>query len=490
MNRVRSVDLLFLACNRLAFTRRSFSTLLANTDWSLVHELFVCDDGSLDGTREWLHGELVHCPAPTRWLATHFGSPVQAMSHFFEQATAPIAAKVDNDTMLPPGWLGQSLAVMDHHPELHFLGLEAVVPYHSDPAISRSFQPAAFISGLGLYRRAVFARSRPQAVSRWFGFEDWQAAQGPKLVRGWLSPALPVFLLDRLPFEPWRSLTADYVSRGWQRPWPPYDPACELWEWAAADLATVPIGRPAPNNLSSTPLRIITALRVKNEAAFIQEVLASVLPLSERVLVFDDHSTDETRSICRRFGEHVTVFESPFAGLDESRDKNYLLRKLIELRPDWVLWIDGDEVLERSGADQLRGAAANGTGIAVFSLRVAYLWDRPDQVRVDGLFGRFRRPSFFRLQGQDSARVAFPVTGQGGNFHCGNVPGGLKGAVRDLDVRLKHYGYLEASKRQAKFTFYTSRDPNNATEDGYRHIIGLPGARHAPGPPQFEPWRE
>ncbi len=50
----RSVDLLYLACNRLEFTQETFTALIANTDWQLVHELFVYDDGSQDGTREWL----------------------------------------------------------------------------------------------------------------------------------------------------------------------------------------------------------------------------------------------------------------------------------------------------------------------------------------------------------------------------------------------------------------------------------------------------
>ncbi len=39
-------------------------------------------------------------------------------------------------------------------------------------------------------------------------------------------------------------------------------------------------------------------------------------------------------------------------GFDEARDKNYLLRELIGAAPDWVLWIDGDEVLERDGPDK------------------------------------------------------------------------------------------------------------------------------------------
>src|SRR5215510_10854391 len=109
----RCVDLLYLACNRLEFTQATFTTLLANTDWRYVHELFVYDDGSIDGTREWLEKNTVNVFVPTRFIKTKFGSPVSAMVHFIESASAPILAKVDNDAMLPPAWLRQSLEVLD-----------------------------------------------------------------------------------------------------------------------------------------------------------------------------------------------------------------------------------------------------------------------------------------------------------------------------------------------------------------------------------------
>lgn len=231
-------------------------------------------------------------------------------------------------------------------------------------------------------------------------------------------------------------------------------------------------------------------MRVKNEAAYIGEALERALLFCQRALVLDDHSTDDTVAICQSFGDRVTVFPSPFTGLDEARDKNYLLREVIADAPDWVLWIDGDEVLERSGPEALRREIAANPAVAVFSLRIAYLWNDPGTVRVDGVYGSFSRPSLFRLRGQPVETLHFASSGVGGNFHCGNVPRGLVGDMRWLDTRLKHYGYLTHELRLAKYRWYTTHDPNNAAEDHYRHLAGIPGARHAPGPPQFVPWVE
>jgi GT2 family glycosyltransferase len=227
----RRVDVMYLAWNRLEFTRETFAALLANTDWASVRECFVYDDGSTDGTREWLEQHVSDVPAACHFMPTRFGSPVTAMADFIQRARAPILAKLDNDAMYPAGWLRESLDVLDRHPELALLGIEAMNPASVNPGLPRSYTPAQFISGLGLYRRAAFASSRPQSFKKYFGLEEWQVAQGSQLTRGWINPALPVFLLDRFPRDPWRALSDGYIRRGWQRPWPAYDPNCTLWHW-------------------------------------------------------------------------------------------------------------------------------------------------------------------------------------------------------------------------------------------------------------------
>ena len=484
MNEDHCVDLMYLACNRLEFTRETFTALLANTDWGQVHELFVYDDGSRDGTREWLAKHVAQVPACVRFVKTNFGSPVAAMAHFIDSARAPILAKTDNDAMLPPSWLAQSLQVLERHPKLSMLGIEAMYPHQGEVQQPRSYAPAVFISGLGLYRRAAFAHSRPRPYAKWFGLEEWQTAQGRKLLCGWITPALPVFLLDRLPFKPWLTYSDNYIRRGWQRSWPKYDPHCTLWHWRWPQPHG---GAPAA---PSGSCRFLCAMRIKNEGKHLHEVLSRALQLCQRVFVFDDHSTDETAQICAAFGERVKVFPSPFENLDEARDKNYLLKEIIVANPEWVLWIDGDEVLESSAPAKLKSAAANARGIAAYQLKIAYVWNDTEHIRVDGIYARFTRPSFFRLRGQAVDRLSFLPSGYGGNFHCGNVPHGLAGATRELNVRLKHYGYMTQEQRQAKYQWYTSIDPDNSLEDHYRHLAEIRGARLAPGPPQIVPWQE
>jgi glycosyltransferase involved in cell wall biosynthesis len=489
------VDLLYLACNRLTFTQETFNTLLLNTDWEQIHSLFVIDDGSIDGTLEWLEANAGRAPTDVRMIRTHFGSPVSAMVHFIESANAPILAKIDNDAMVPPSWLRQSLDVLDRHPELDLLGIEAMYPHINDISLPRDYTPAEFISGLGLYRSSAFSQSRPQAYQKYYGLGEWQMVQGSQLVRGWITPALPVFLLDRTPLHPWTAWADEYVQQGWQRPWPKYAPDCTLWHWhwpnvninnSTQSLASFPV----VSVRSSEDLGCLGALRVKNESAHIHEVIAAALQFCEMVYVFDDHSVDDTVSLCHTFGDRVKVFLSPFQGLDETRDKNYLLRHIISARPEWVLWIDGDEVLERTGPEKLSQLIRANPRVAVFGLQISYLWDDPFSVRVDGIYGHFHRPSLFRLREQNVERLQFKATGRAGNLHCGNIPRGLVGRTLNLDVRLKHYGYMTYEQRMAKYQWYRKVDPHNEMEDEYRHLAGIPGARYAPGPIEVIPWKE
>ena len=52
-----------------------------------------------------------------KFIKADYTSAVTAMLNFIESAQSPILAKVDNDAMMPPGWLLQCLQVLDRHPE-------------------------------------------------------------------------------------------------------------------------------------------------------------------------------------------------------------------------------------------------------------------------------------------------------------------------------------------------------------------------------------
>lgn len=204
-------------------------------------------------------------------------------------------------------------------------------------------------------------------------------------------------------------------------------------------------------------------LRIKNEQRWIARVLESILPLCDRIVVLDDHSTDETREICRSYSQ-VQLYESPFEGTNEARDKNWLLGKVMESSPEWIVATDGDEILADGQQDRLRQLMRGRH--SCFSLRVLYLWNDWNTVRMDGVYGDFHRESIFRPNGS-----LFPMAPDRANFHCGNVPVGNRLARCVLDVPLLHAGYMHRADRERKYAWYNKLDPDNSGEDWYRHMV-------------------
>ena len=213
---------------------------------------------------------------------------------------------------------------------------------------------------------------------------------------------------------------------------------------------------------------IVGAMRVKNEARWIRRSIESILPICSRVIVLDDHSTDQTAVIATSTGQNVIVMDSPFTGLDEVRDKNYLLGACLQAKADWIIMIDGDEALVPGDAERLlalfRSMAKYSGAARALAFNVLYLWDRDDQIRVDGVYRSMSRVSAFR-----AGTERFQPTG-GVNFHCGNCPQGL-GPRSHAGVSLLHFGYLDRADRIRKYEWYRANDPGNQAEDEYRHMV-------------------
>jgi glycosyltransferase involved in cell wall biosynthesis len=208
-------------------------------------------------------------------------------------------------------------------------------------------------------------------------------------------------------------------------------------------------------------------LRVKNEARWIERVVKSLQPVCQQIFVLDDHSEDSTPEICADLG--CTVFHSPFDGVHEARDKDYLLERvwLAGARiGDHCLMVDGDEALHPADVPAIRQAVLE--GLPCCNLHIVYLWDREDQIRVDRWYKEFRRPSLFRLVSRD---LTFRRTVFGGNFHCSSAPAQLLSTQYAIQARLLHFGYLHREDRVRKYHWYNQMDPNNQLEDGYRHMV-------------------
>ena len=228
-------------------------------------------------------------------------------------------------------------------------------------------------------------------------------------------------------------------------------------------------------------------MRVHSEERYIRRSVESLLKVCDLVFVMDDHSTDATAEMLWGINNCV-LLASPFEGLEESRDKTWLLGQItLGMLPDsfgpdsshWVICIDGDEELCVPSIPSIPSTIHYPVS---YSFQILQLWDSPGVMRVDPPYNNLLRPSMFRLI--KPGMVFKSSATHGGGFHCGNVPAdiGFGVTVHEPVVRVKHYGYMEEADRMRKFKFYMEHDAGH--EDWYRkecYGVGLETAKISEG---------
>lgn len=242
--------------------------------------------------------------------------------------------------------------------------------------------------------------------------------------------------------------------------------------------------------------------RIKNEERWIGRNLERTWQVANKVVLWDDGSTDGTEVAALRslpanpkidtlkgesqLYENMTPEEmvrwlpangwiaradlpwgpvelhflkSPYTGMvrpkmraNELRDKCALwwyVKGAVDF--DYVLCLDGDEVLSK------KALAAFGemwvwlsSGVCDWiSLPFIYLWDSEGQRRVDGIYGdrsgdgspTLRFPRFFsikRLDDQQLYDTRFNWLGTRGGLHCGSIPQEAFHQIRPVEYHARH----------------------------------------------------
>ena len=213
-------------------------------------------------------------------------------------------------------------------------------------------------------------------------------------------------------------------------------------------------------------MKIIGMTRCRNEARWLKRVIESWMPLCDRLYLLDDRSEDDSAAIAESI-PRVIVWPMPdelATTKSEAAHKNWLMNLVLRTqRPDWIFHCDCDEILTPGSIPLIR--ANLNTAAKCMSFHVRYLWDREDQVRVDGVYGQFARQSMFRPE------VGARFEGKPPGFHCGSVPMSMWNSCCYPGVELLHLGYLHREDRLRKFAWYNHEDPENYNEGLYRHMI-------------------
>jgi GT2 family glycosyltransferase/glycosyltransferase involved in cell wall biosynthesis/2-polyprenyl-3-methyl-5-hydroxy-6-metoxy-1,4-benzoquinol methylase len=221
--------------------------------------------------------------------------------------------------------------------------------------------------------------------------------------------------------------------------------------------------------------RVIAQMRIMNEGRWIRDVLDSIAAVADGIVIVDDGSTDSTPEICRSHPAVLDYYWQNEPVKDQVRDKNRHLQMALAFRPDWVLGMDGDELLEDSAPERIFEAIRTcPPDVCTLDLEFLYMWNDLRHYRTDGVYGRIFHHRLFTLHGQDVLSLKFQSTKYRGNGHCQSVPGNLRGRTMEIDVKVKHLGYMPPDVRQQRYERYRQRDPEEFATGYYNHLLDQP----------------
>lgn len=121
-----NVAIVLVTHNRLVYTRKSISRLLKDTNEEF--DLYLWDNASTDGTREYLKNEVNDPRIVETVLSKENVGQAGAMNYVWSKTKAELVGKLDNDCLVTPGW---TRTFAEAHRDIPELG--AVACWHFFP---------------------------------------------------------------------------------------------------------------------------------------------------------------------------------------------------------------------------------------------------------------------------------------------------------------------------------------------------------------------
>jgi glycosyltransferase involved in cell wall biosynthesis len=197
--------------------------------------------------------------------------------------------------------------------------------------------------------------------------------------------------------------------------------------------------------------KLVVMLRVKDGLFYVHEWLSCFEKLADEIVVLDNGSTDGTYEILKAHPKVVDVIRTK--GYNEGRDKNLMYEHARMRKPDWLIWLDIDEIFEpgltRAHFDKLMRSRI----INTFSFRRFHFIDR-----------EYFAGSLYRLNyssGHDRVMWRENPAGYFQNIiiDSPNVKG-IKGLKVGTNYRLKHLGYINKEIVDKKADLYRTIIPD------------------------------
>ena len=218
--------------------------------------------------------------------------------------------------------------------------------------------------------------------------------------------------------------------------------------------------------------KLTLSMAVKNEGnRYLEKVLKSSREFIDNAVIIDDGSTDNTIGVCKEILKDIplTIVEnksSKFSNEVELRTQQWY--ETIATNPDWILFLDADEMFEDKFKDNVK-SMINNREVDCYIFRLYDFWNE-EYYRSDNLWYAHNTYRPFMIRYQKNFKYTFKETAQ----HCGRMPENVMHLpYGKSELRVKHFGWAKQEDRITKYARYMLLDPEGKTGslDQYKSIL-------------------
>lgn len=209
--------------------------------------------------------------------------------------------------------------------------------------------------------------------------------------------------------------------------------------------------------------KLLVGLQVYNEAdKFLAEWLREVEGFADGIVVLDDDSTDETRSILAKSSK-IRILERAPENMFRTNEI-WLRKRLWSLlnsaasiwhkmgHPVWFLLLDADEFMEEKFKRDLPSLML-APAYQWYGLKFAHFWRSREHYRIDKKWAPSFGPRMVRYN------PGFKPKWRETPLHCGSLPLNItQSKGKNAEYFIKHYGYVLSP--EMKHQRYTKLDPH------------------------------
>lgn len=174
-------------------------------------------------------------------------------------------------------------------------------------------------------------------------------------------------------------------------------------------------------------------------------------PLVDEMVVYDDGSTDGSYEYLQQVTPYV-IRGSRNDFVNEQSHKQILLNEALKLNPDFLLWLDADEVLTANAAEQLQILCQqcetqnlDGLNFHELNLWRSHSWRRTDSSFDLGWFCRLWRVT-----------PGMAYDGRGPGLHQSPYPSSVRNTLPVNSAAVLHYGFSSQLRLAYKYLVYKS----------------------------------